>query len=189
MKKSDLVSAFSQVCNYIADNAQDLLVPNLDDTQEMITPIFEDVPIDDIDKWWEDDNNLSRYLLQIEELAAQDPASRQENIEHGLAEIQESETLMAQLRQMTGINGEGNLDVLKHIPHVADYARQFKQTEGFKKLDALCLRMDNVIVWPTMTVNTEAGNLKKAFYLNVSVLSTDGSPLKPKLQNLPRLAS
>ncbi len=48
MNKNDVVAAFSKVCDYIADNFQDLLIPNLTDGMEMITPHFDDAHITDI---------------------------------------------------------------------------------------------------------------------------------------------
>jgi hypothetical protein len=186
MKKDDLVNAFSAVCAYIADNFQELLLPHLDDDIAMITPHFENAHIADINTWWEWDDHLAKYIMQIEDLAGEDPNSRQENINAGIEEIRENPNLWSELQAMKDGTDEGIINILKYIPHVAQYASSLTNTVGYKKLDALTQRMDNVIIWPMITLYTNAPDLKSAFSINVSVVSADGSPLKPKIQKFHR---
>ena len=186
MDKNELVMAFSYVCGYIADNIETILLPHLDDEQLMITPHFTNAHIVDMNQWWETDNHFPRYLLQIEDLASDDPNSRQENIDAGIEEIQENPMLWKQLKSLMDGSDAGVLAVLKHIPHVAQYATCLTVTDGYKKLDALTEQMDNVFIWPMVTLNNEANDLKSAFYVNVSIISGNGGALKPKLQKLHR---
>ncbi len=119
-------------------------------------------------------------------MVAQDPHSRQENLDAGIEEIQESPVLWGQLQTMVDGSDDGMIAVLKHIPHVAQYASCLTDTDGYKKLDALTERMDGVFIWPMVTLDSDSSELKTAFYLNVSIISADGSDLKPKIQNFRR---
>jgi hypothetical protein len=187
MSRNNLTTIFSQVCQHIADNMQELLLPNLNDSDLMITPLFEDAHITDIDDWWNRDNHFKQYITQVSSLESDAPGSMQENMENGLGEVQESETLWAQLRALDDGSEEAQLEALKYIPHNAQYASGLMETDGYKALDRICDTIGDIVVWPMITINTEATNLKSAFYLNVAIVSTDDKPLKAKLESFRKL--
>ncbi len=185
MQENDLVQIFSAVCAYIADNMVDLLTPHLGDKQEMIRPLFEDAHITHIDDWWNNkmSNHFVEYMAQIASFRKDNPSATQENIDMGIKEIQESDVLWEQFRAMDDGSPQSQIEILKHVPHNAQYASELTQTDGYKALDRICEGIGNVIVWPMVTVNTDATDLKSAFYLNAAIVSTDGVPLKKKLEN------
>lgn len=183
MSGNNLTTIFSQVCQHIADNMQELLLPNLNDSDLMITPLFEDAHITDIDDWWYGDNHFEKYIAQINSLESDASGSMQENIDNGIAEIQDSDVLWAQLRALDDGVEEAQLEALKYIPHNAQYASELMETDGYKALDRICNIIGDIVVWPMVTINTEATNLKSAFYLNVAIVSTDDKPLKAKLKS------
>jgi hypothetical protein len=187
MKKNNLTIIFSQVCQRIADNITDLLVDNLNPDDLMITPLFEDAAITNIDEWWKTNEHFAKYTAQIHGLARDMPDSMQENIDMGIAEIQESETLWEQLRGLDDASESAQLTSLKHIPHNAQYASELMETDGYKALDRVCEKIGNVVAWPMVTIDADALDLKSAFCLNVAIVSTDERPLKQKLESFAKL--
>lgn len=186
MNKFDLINAFSDVCNYVADNIHDLLLPNLNNDMVMVTPIFHEAHINDVDQWWGWNDHYSKYIMQIHCLEQDNPGSRDENIDAAISEIKENKRHYRQLRKLNDGSNEGMLEVIKFLPHVAQYADQFIECAGYRKLDSLTQRMDGVIIWPNVTHNPEALNLKEAFFLNVTVVSSDQKPLRPKIKQFNR---
>lgn len=181
---STLIDTFSRVCIHIADHAPSLLIPNLDSDQEMITPLFKDADIENIDDWWGFDENLVKYLGEIISVENDVAGSMQENINGGLQELAQHPHLIEELRDIHDRAANPTGEVIKYIPHVAQYADCLTQTAGYKQLDALTEKIGECVVWPVVTLKSAPRNLKGAFNLNVAIVSTDGTPLKPKLQKL-----
>lgn len=182
MNKNDLVQAFSDVCAYIADNMHELIPPHLNGTDLMITPLFKNAHITNIDEWWNNDNHFENYLAQIAALRQDNPTSTQENMNVGVGEIQESEALYNQICAMDDGSSQSKIEILKHLPHNAQYATELTETDGYQKLSDACEKIGDIVVWPMVTVDPNAKDLKSAFYLNVALVSTDEMPLKQKIK-------
>lgn len=184
MNKNDLILAFSNVCDYVAGNIHALSLPNLNNDQEMITILLEDAHIEDIQDWWDIDNHLAKWIVYLDKLETEEHGSRQDNIDQGVEELGWYPHLIEELANIHALSHAEGVEVLKYIPHVAEYSKVLKEADGYKKLDERCKQMENVVAWPMVTVGGEPKNLKSAFYLNVAVLSSDNKPLKPKIQQL-----
>lgn len=189
MEKNDLVLAFSEVCSYVADNMHALLLPNLIETQEMATPLFEDAHIQNIDDWWKLNNHLAKLIAYLEGVESNVEGGMQGNIDSGIQELENYPHLIEELRVIHDASHTPTASLLKYIPHSADYSEILKDCDGYRKLDKRCAAMDNVVAWPMITVGSEPKDLKSAFYLNVAILSADNTPLKPKIEKLPRFTA
>lgn len=185
-KSKTLTAVFSAVCSHIAQNMPTIILPNLDDDQEMATPLFEDAHIENINEWWDMDNHMPKFIAYLEGIERNVPGGMQSNIDSGLESLQEHPHLVEELRVIHDSSHSPTAAILKYIPHVAEYSDVLKNTDGYRALDETCQTMDNVIAWPMVTVAPNPKNLKAAFSLNVAILSTDGAPLKPKIGKLPR---
>ena len=188
MNKNNLISAFSNVCAHITDTIHDLLLPKLDDEMEMVTPIFKDAHIEDIQTWWDIDNHLARFIAYLTDIESNVEGGMQDNINAGIDELRAHPHLLAQLQAIHDASHTPTAEILKYIPHVAEYSNVLKATDGYKKLDTYLSQANNVIAWPIVTLGGNPTHLKSAFYLNVAILSADNTPLKPKIQSLPRPA-
>lgn len=182
MNKNDLVEAFSVACMDMAMFMDEYLLPNIHPESPVAAPLFEETAIEDIHEWWETDNHLQKYKVQVAKLYQSDWTQHNQQFQNAVAELQQNENLIAQYRNFIN-EADKNDDYLKYLPHHADYASMLTETDGYKELKRVCDAMSNVSVRPLIMVDADKNDLVSAFCLSVHFETTDNMPLAPKIES------
>jgi hypothetical protein len=193
--KGDFVRIFSSICNVIADDVPGFLLPHLEDDSESIAPFFGDTVIPDIHDWWDVDDHMKDFLRLNLSKEKSEPGYIKRFVEETLTMMMSNPDLMAEIESVyESAGGEANdreavQEMLLYTDHVVTYAKCLEEAEGYKRLDEILDKIDNVVAVPSITLNPNAKTLDSAFTLQVIIVSADQTPLKPKLEKLPRFTA